>query len=360
MWHSLSFHLPHHPFAFTSVLTILLVLVHTDHAVAKKVIVTPSEWCHGSNEKEAATSPRRVFIDLGANWANTIRLWKEIGCCPNPPPGARPWEVFFFEASPIMADFNYRMAQWLNGNSSHRPVQPILSAGSTKDTIRAYAGRFGCNNKQALPGESILRATFRCILSKADESIDKAIRDARTHAHVFNTTNFVAQALRQAVHPPDPSRMRPRYVFVPSAAGSAPGWIHMTWGRGSYLRGGGRATPTHSSPTKPPQPDEDFVVRVIDVVDWMIRSFASEDWIVLKMDIEGAEHELLESLLRRKSAHLIDILAWECHSTPTTPAAIACPQLRSRLLSAGVNKIITETKEYNGMDADCERESMMQ
>ena len=55
-------------------------------------------------------------------------------------------------------------------------------------------------------------------------------------------------------------------------------------------------------------------MRVVDFVAWLKRSFAPADWVVVKMDIEGAEYPIFERLLDDASAlRLIDVLALEVH-----------------------------------------------
>ena len=40
-----------------------------------------------------------------------------------------------------------------------------------------------------------------------------------------------------------------------------------------------------------------FDVPKIDVVDWLLSSFNVDDYVVLKMDVEGAEIEIVPKLL---------------------------------------------------------------
>ena len=56
-------------------------------------------------------------------------------------------------------------------------------------------------------------------------------------------------------------------------------------------------------------------VRTIDFAFWLASRFCREDIVDLKMDIEGAEFEVLEHLLRTGRANLIDTLQIEWHTT---------------------------------------------
>ena len=55
-------------------------------------------------------------------------------------------------------------------------------------------------------------------------------------------------------------------------------------------------------------------VRTFDLSRWLSSHFCREDTVDVKMDIEGAEFEVLEHLLRTGAAALIDTLAVEWHT----------------------------------------------
>jgi len=54
-------------------------------------------------------------------------------------------------------------------------------------------------------------------------------------------------------------------------------------------------------------------VQTVDFADWLDKTVAPQDKVVCKMDIEGAEFDVLEHLLKRKKARLIDLLLVEWH-----------------------------------------------
>lgn len=57
------------------------------------------------------------------------------------------------------------------------------------------------------------------------------------------------------------------------------------------------------------------VVRVaaFDFVDWLKRTVTAEDFVVVKMDVEGTEIALIKELVKRGAICLIDELFMECH-----------------------------------------------
>ena len=83
---------------------------------------------------------RRVYIDAGANWANTLRLYRDI----EPTASRAPWEIYAFEASPLITPFLERYCTWLNGGGiGVAPSSCLPQSGSTAHLFR-YAGSVGC------------------------------------------------------------------------------------------------------------------------------------------------------------------------------------------------------------------------
>jgi FkbM family methyltransferase len=58
-----------------------------------------------------------------------------------------------------------------------------------------------------------------------------------------------------------------------------------------------------------------LTVQAIDFSDFLRRNFRDEDFLVLKLDIEGAEVPVLKKLIAEKTIYLIDELFMECHDT---------------------------------------------
>merc|ERR1712060_596430 len=90
-------------------------------------------------------------------------------------------------------------------------------------------------------------------------------------------------------------------------------------------------------------------VHQIDVVDWMVKHFSERDFVMIKMDVEGAEHSILQALLDMRKANLIDLLLWECHGFCVDCLA-NCERLRRRMGKETHIQLLTEEKEYRGWD----------
>lgn len=59
--------------------------------------------------------------------------------------------------------------------------------------------------------------------------------------------------------------------------------------------------------------DKFLEVNTIDISQWLLDNFTADDYIVLTMDIEGAEYQVLEKMQQDKSLKLIDELYIEFH-----------------------------------------------
>jgi len=60
--------------------------------------------------------------------------------------------------------------------------------------------------------------------------------------------------------------------------------------------------------------NDNFVeVKAIDFGDWLAKNVIRDDYVVCKMDVEGAEFDVLEHLLKTKKMELIDVLLVEWH-----------------------------------------------
>lgn len=59
--------------------------------------------------------------------------------------------------------------------------------------------------------------------------------------------------------------------------------------------------------------DNFIEVETIDFSDWLAKNVVRDNYVVCKMDVEGAEFDVLEHLLETKQIDLIDVLLVEWH-----------------------------------------------
>ena len=86
-----------------------------------------------------------------------------------------------------------------------------------------------------------------------------------------------------------------------------------------------------------------FDVPLIDVVDWMRASFTRDDFVVLKMDVEGAEIDIVPKLLATNTTELVDVFLWECHAKwRGAQGKCQCAAWEEQLRRAGVRRVYRE------------------
>eukprot|EP01062_Namystynia_karyoxenos_P057013 TRINITY_DN47981_c0_g1_i1.p1 TRINITY_DN47981_c0_g1~~TRINITY_DN47981_c0_g1_i1.p1 ORF type:complete len:445 (+),score=101.46 TRINITY_DN47981_c0_g1_i1:104-1438(+) len=82
-------------------------------------------------------------------------------------------------------------------------------------------------------------------------------------------------------------------------------------------------------------------MSVVSLADWLRNNTREEDFVALKIDIEGMEHQVIPQLQQTGALRLVDELFVECHhqntgTGPGAPRASECQQLRNSMLDAGV------------------------
>lgn len=269
----------------------------------------------------SSCAPRRIFIDLGVNWCNTVlqyrhyepRRHKEVNTS-----GFSNWEVYGFEASPLIQPYVEDYMAWLDRRREDMPVLCVPPTGSSKHLAK-WAPYYGCPS-------SPMDEVRRCMWTKLAPHLD-ALRPSP----YLNSSELILSRLRTASQRRCPSahgvrgKNRTRFTFVPAAAAAstANGWLSIWSPAGQTIRGGGHPylTPSgggNSARAKLPAnstSDGWFRVRTSDVGAWILASFAEQDHVVLKMDIEGGEFPVVREMLSTGAMQLVDVFYLECHST---------------------------------------------
>lgn len=173
----------------------------------------------------------------------------------------------------------------------------------------------------------------------------KALRRLRPDPRLNSSALVRARMLEAAVPNTGP---RARYTFVPAAVGVADGWIRVTGSPEQMIRGGayaGGAESDHSAGRAAAV----HTVRQVDVVQWMWSFLRLSDAVLLKIDVEGAEHDVLRTMHRAGVLRLVDWLQWECHEPPSSyPRRPVCDRLAALLRS---HRHLTLVKETTGFDS---------
>ena len=291
---------------------------------------------------ENGTCPhrRRVYIDLGVNWVNTVHLFEQVD------KSGAAYEVYGFEASPLIQPFAEDYFAWLNGDIMHEPESCLPPSGSTED-LNKYASLYGCPQaRQASENEQMRECMFG--------RLARSLRALRPNPRL-NSSNLLRQRLDSARN----SRClsadgRNHYTFIPAAAGgSAAKWLSFYGPPHQLIRGGSFSDEIvgriEGHTRKQGDSAYNFRVRVVDVASWIARSFAVSDYVFLKIDIEGAEHEVLEQMIRDGTMPIVDVLSIECH--PWVPGK-DCNRLNSRIRRAAPKmQILKEGRNHFGTDS---------
>ena len=101
---------------------------------------------------------RRVYIDAGANWANTLRLYRdELDKLSRFPvklsASTQPWEIYAFEASPVIQPFVEDFVKHLNGLAP-RPALLVPPIGSSRSHAQ-YSRMFNCTVSLTEPNPTV-------------------------------------------------------------------------------------------------------------------------------------------------------------------------------------------------------------
>ena len=127
--------------------------------------------------------PRRVYIDLGVNWCNTIMQYRKH----EPRGGHRyaPWEVFGFEASPLIQPYDEDLMAWLDGAIADKPVSCLPPTGSSRH-LSQWAPLYGCP-------ASPLEQMRTCLWARISPHLSALRPSAR-----LNRSELIDQRLRRA------------------------------------------------------------------------------------------------------------------------------------------------------------------
>tara|TARA_B100000767_G_scaffold161930_2_gene151996 strand:- start:62 stop:973 length:912 start_codon:yes stop_codon:yes gene_type:complete len=258
---------------------------------------------------------RSVYIDLGVNWCNTIRLYKQFD-------NTSTFDVYGFEASPLIQPFADKYFNWLNGNTNEEPETCLPRSGSSKH-LSEYAKYYGCPRK---PYDYMRK----CMWNKLHNALSALQIDPR-----LNNTEVIEARLQQAK---TPQGNRDRYTFIPAAVSSSNGWMRLTGSPRQLIRGGAIPNTGIDSGS--------FVTRTVDFVTWFRTSFSTNDYIILKMDIEGAEHSIINEMDKQGLLSYLNIISMECHGNH-----YSCNNLTKMLYKYTPKlTILTEGKSHDGID----------
>ena len=260
---------------------------------------------------------------LGVNWANTARLFEDIG------EREMSYEIYGFEASPLIAPFADQYFAWLNGDRSEEPELCLPRSGSTYH-LAGYAAAFGCATSTHRHDTAAAKAQMReCMWKRLELPLAALQSDPR-----LNDSALIGDRMDRARQRRCQPRLRHNlYTFIPAAVGSTnEPWLDFYGPPRALIRGGSVssdvATRHYDKKTGKPDPGVhlmtyDFHVRSVNFPEWFDRSFSERDYVILKIDVEGAEHAILREMVRRRMMPKVDVLSMECHNLLNTTGCTA-------------------------------------
>ena len=292
---------------------------------------------------------RNIYLDMGANWCNTLRLYASV---PEAQRGMgwahddKPWHVFAIEAAPLIAPYVESCVSALSlGKPLPTPLVP--PAGSSMQLLNyakelgcAKAGgrreRISCISKALEPSLAALGRTANPSLTSNPQLLKARLEGARSRGGCTGASRvrfqFGADAHRISGWRTSDGGS---YQMIPAAAGAASGTLRMAGSPLQMLRGGSMMAGSNHMPQ--------FDVARVDVVDWLVSSFTVDDFVVLKMDVEGAEIDIVPKLLATNATRLVDVFLWECHAKwRGTKGKCQCAMWEESLRRAGVKRVYRE------------------
>ena len=278
-----------------------------------------------------ACAPRRVYIDMGVNWCNTLRLYADLIQRPELLMGrslpSSGWEVYGFEASPLIWGFADAFAAWLNGERAQKPESCLPPTGSSAH-LEHYAVAYGCpvGSPELLPCLwEKLRGPLEALRPVPALNSTSLRHQRMASAYGLQTRGISAGRGTACVSRPPAGSAR--YVMIPAAVGDSARWMSLWSPPRTLIRGGAldlngpvmrgsrakhdamhglravskNGTDAHSL----------FRVPVVNVVRWFKQAFTKEDFVILKADVEGNEVPILTAMATLGLMDRIDILSVE-------------------------------------------------
>ena len=253
---------------------------------------------------ESMCPPRRIYVDAGVNWGNTARLFESF----DDSSGIKaPWEVFGFEASPLIQPWADAFFSWLDGSAEPPPETCLPKSGSTS-ILNLYATAHGCPRYPRLSTHLVERM-LKCMETRLAPHLQ-----ALQPAPHLNSSSLVRTRLAAACPVERCEGIKARhqarngkvggegrgansasrhaaYTFIPAAAASSidAEYLELYTPPFSMLRGGSvpadNVQQAHLQQLK-----RNYTYRVLtaNLPEWLATSFTEADHVVLKVGATGS------------------------------------------------------------------------
>lgn len=264
---------------------------------------------------------RKIYIDLGVNWQwdVSINLYQEISKKMGLPLGRESdWKIYGFEADPHMWNYLDAVFQYLNNETDWLPHLPLpLPSKKASQRFLDYASEQGCQNSSETEAQ-------QCLFSK----IDKWAGDMRKLDYK-RIDDLAEERLGSA------STRGKKYTMIPRAVGDTAGRLSLEPTASALRAFSGYCIPLCAKWAMRKRSAHIVGTKYVDVISlrqWLVKSFDPSDWIVLKMDIEGAECGIMPNLISSGVLNsLVDVLYLECHPGRCGVGREKCQELDRRI-----------------------------
>lgn len=270
-----------------------------------------------SGNSDLNNSRRNVYLDLGAFMGDTLNMFAQNGVNTRAYDNVA-WEIFSFEACPLLAHATQLLSDSYNNESVNRPVDYREISGMQEFVEKAYRENLPWNSRlrrlfntyeQLLISRKSSRGFYKDILERSFSDIQLQLASAKIPWKGIN--NY--------------------YTSYACAVGPDNSYFTMKWHESNYMNGGGNILGIDYGKSK-----YVFNVPVIKLSDWILSSFDKNDYIYVKMDIEGMEFLLLRDLIDSGAVDFIKEMDVEWHGRFDVPGRENEMQLRRELLEKGI------------------------
>jgi hypothetical protein len=151
--------------------------------------------------------PRNIYIDMGANWCNSLQLFRRVPhASSSSPHEGSGWQVYAFEMAPLIMPYVEACCEALS-RGQPLPPAPVPPSGSSSHLLR-YAEMVGCHH-----------ASRGLQLQCMERALNASLVALRINQRLLGNEELIrarlARARRSGCEPGSPFT----YTLVPSAVG---------------------------------------------------------------------------------------------------------------------------------------------
>jgi FkbM family methyltransferase len=229
------------------------------------------------------------------------------------------FEIYAFEACPLLAHATQLRCDVLNNEVVDLPVEFSEFRGMSEYVNKCYLENLPWNTRLSKYFKYYERSLINKISSKGSFSslLSFTTAEVKNKLNIANINNFECT--------------RDYFFLFPFAVGAENSFIQMTWYESNYMNGGGNILGLNYG-----KPTHYFEVPVIRLADWIRNSFDKNDFIYIKMDIEGMEFQVLEDLINSNCLEYINEMDIEWHGRFDVPKKELEEYLRKSIIDAGI------------------------